>query len=195
MSSLKANAADIADMRISTKVRHARRLRGLTLKEVAETAGCSESLLSKIENGNTNPSLKMLQRLALALGLTVGQFFAQENQSGNVVMRAASRSRFATGRDGMGDEVEPLAPHTGGDLLECHLHHIPPGGGSGGNFQHQGEEFGYVLEGEMELIVDGEKHNARTGDSFRFSSEKIHSWSNKGNKTARVLWINTPPTF
>jgi transcriptional regulator with XRE-family HTH domain len=195
MNGSRGNGAEVADIRISSKVRHARRLRGLTLKEVAETAGCSESLLSKIENGNANPSLKMLQRLASALGLTVGQFFAQESQSGNVVMRAASRSRFSTGRDGKGDEVEPLAPHTGSDLLECHLHHIPPGGGSGGNFQHQGEEFGYVLEGEMELIVDGQKHNAGAGDAFRFSSERVHSWSNKGKKTVRVLWINTPPTF
>jgi transcriptional regulator with XRE-family HTH domain len=192
---LSANDADLNEMRISSKLRHARRLRGQTLKEVAAAADCSESLLSKIENGHATPSLKMLQRLALALGLTVGQLFAQESHSGNVVMRAATRSRFATGRDGKGDEVEPLAPHAGGDLLECHLHHIAPGGGSGGNFQHQGEEFGFILEGEIELVVDGQKHVAKTGDSFRFSSEKIHSWTNKGKKTVRVLWINTPPTF
>ncbi len=189
------NGMDLSDMRISSKLRHARRLRGLTLKEIAEKAECSESLLSKIENGHASPSLKMLQRLAMALGLTVGQLFAQESHSGNVVMRAATRSRFATGRDGKGDEVEPLAPHANGDLLECHMHHISPGGGSGGNFQHQGEEFGFVIEGEIELVVDGRKHIAKTGDSFRFSSEKIHSWNNKGKKTARVLWINTPPTF
>jgi transcriptional regulator with XRE-family HTH domain len=195
MTGSTTSGEDVSDMRISSKVRHARRLRGLTLKEVADAADCSESLLSKIENGHANPSLKMLQRLASALGLTVGQFFAQESRSGNVVMRAATRSKFATGRDGKGDEVEPLAPHTGGDLLECHLHHIAPGGGSGGNFQHQGEEFGYVLEGEIELVVGGHRHVAKTGDSFRFSSEKIHSWSNKGKRTLRVLWINTPPTF
>src|SRR3979409_501927 len=121
---LSANDADLNEMRISSKLRHARRLRGQTLKEVAAAADCSESLLSKIENGHATPSLKMLQRLALALGLTVGQLFAQESHSGNVVMRAATRSRFATGRDGKGDEVEPLAPHAGGELLECNLRNM-----------------------------------------------------------------------
>jgi len=195
MTDVMPNGADADEMRISSKVRHARRLRGLTLKEVAEKADCSESLLSKIENGRASPSLKMLQRLAEALGLTVGQFFAQETHSDSIVMRATARSKFVTGRDGKGDEVEPLAPHSGGHLLECHLHHIAPGGGSGGTFQHQGEEFGFVLEGEIELIVGGRKHVARAGDSFCFRSEKTHRWSNKGSKVARVLWINTPPTF
>ncbi len=195
MAGVTADGEDLTDMRISSKLRHARRLRGLTLKEVADAAECSESLLSKIENGHANPSLKMLQRLASTLGLTVGQLFAQESHSGNVVMRAATRSRFATGRDGKGDEVEPLAPHATGDLLECHLHYIAPGGGGGGDFRHQGEEFGFVLEGEIELIVDGRKHIAKTGDSFRFSSERSHSWNNKSKEKARLLWINTPPTF
>jgi transcriptional regulator with XRE-family HTH domain len=195
MSETAANGKRSGDILVSLQLRHARRLRGLTLKEVAATADCSESLLSKIENGQTTPSLKMLQRLASALGLTVGQFFAQENNQGSVVMRVGGRSTFKTGRDGKGDEVEPLAPHANGDLLECHLHHIASGGGSGGIFQHQGEEFGYVLEGELELVVDGKKHVARAGDSFHFRSNKKHSWANKGKKTVRVLWINTPPTF
>jgi transcriptional regulator with XRE-family HTH domain len=195
MTEMTVDDADADAMRISAKLRHARRLRRLTLKEVADKADCSESLLSKIENGRASPSLKMLQRLASALGLTVGQLFAHDGHSGNVVMRAATRSRFATGPDGQGDEVEPLAPHAAGDLLECHLYHFASGSSSGGNFQHQGEEFGYVLDGELELIVSGRKHIAKAGDSFCFRSEKPHSWSNKGRKTARVLWINTPPTF
>jgi transcriptional regulator with XRE-family HTH domain len=63
---------------IGTKIRFTRRLRSLTLKEVAAATGCSESLLSKIENGHASPSLKMLQRLTHALGLTIGNLFAQE---------------------------------------------------------------------------------------------------------------------
>jgi transcriptional regulator with XRE-family HTH domain len=195
MTETTADDAEADAMRISSKLRHARRLRRMTLKEVADKAECSESLLSKIENGHASPSLKMLQRLASALGLTVAQLFAQGGQSDNVVIRAATRSRFATGPDGQGDEVEPLAPHEAGDLLECHLYHFAPGNSSGGNFQHQGEEFGFVLDGEIELTVSGRKHVAKAGDSFRFRSEKPHSWSNKGKKAARVLWINTPPTF
>lgn len=179
---------------IGTKLRFTRRLRSLTLKDVATASGCSESLLSKIENGHVTPSLKMLQRLTSALGLTVGQLFAQGAHPDNIVMRAATRVSFDTEQDGRG-RIEPLAPHNGGHLLECHLHYFAPGTGSGGDIQHEGEEFGFVLEGEIELMVAGRRHVASAGDSFSYRSEQPHSFRNNGSKEARVLWINTPPTF
>jgi transcriptional regulator with XRE-family HTH domain len=74
LADYRAPASEDGEVHVGAKVRHTRRLRGLTLKEVADQAGCSESLLSKIENGRATPSLKMLQRLASALGLTVGKF-------------------------------------------------------------------------------------------------------------------------
>ncbi len=94
-----------------------------------------------------------------------------------------------------GNKIEPLADHSGSNLLECHLHHIAPGASSGGNLQHEGEEFGYVLEGEIELTVAERKYIASSGDSFFFRSDKPHAWANKGKTKARVLWVNTPPTF
>jgi transcriptional regulator with XRE-family HTH domain len=186
--------ADIPVIEIGTKIRFTRRLRSLTLKEVATATGCSESLLSKIENGHASPSLKMLQRLTHALGLTVGQLFAQEADPDDIIMRAAARVTFDTD-DGGKSRVEPLAPHSGGHMLECHLHHYAPGCDSGGDLQHEGEEFGYVLEGEIELTVAGRNYTASAGDSFLFRSERPHSFRNKGTGEARVIWINTPPTF
>ena len=60
---------------------------------------------------------------------------------------------------------------------------------------HSGEEIGYVLEGEIELTVDGHKYRAKMGDSFHFRSELPHGYRNVGPTPARILWINTPPTF
>jgi transcriptional regulator with XRE-family HTH domain len=183
---------DLPVIDIGTKIRFTRRLRSLTLKEVAVATGCSESLLSKIENGHASPSLKILQRLTHVLGLTIGQLFAQAADPDDIVMRAATRVTFDTGDGG---KSEPLAPHTGGHMLECHLHHYAPGCDSGGDLQHDGEEFGYVLEGEIELTVAGRNYTASAGDSFLFRSERPHSFRNKGKQAARVVWINTPPTF
>jgi transcriptional regulator with XRE-family HTH domain len=135
-----AQQADLPVIEIGTKIRFTRRLRSLTLKEVAAATGCSESLLSKIENGHASPSLKMLQRLTHALGLTAGQLFAQEANPDDIVMRAATRVAFDTELGGR-SRVEPLAPHSGGHLLECHLHHFAPGSDSCGDLQHEGEEF------------------------------------------------------
>ena len=189
----RAPAPNDREVHVGTTVRHTRRLRGLTLKEVAEQAGCSESLLSKIENGRATPSVKMLHQLASALGLTVGQFFAQEINPDDLVMRAAERLKFET--NGNGDKIEPLAYNSGPHLLECHLHYAMPGSGPGGVFEHEGEEFGYVLEGEIELIVAGRKYILTKGDSCRFRSEKPHSWTNKGKTIALMLWVCSPPTF
>lgn len=196
MAGEKAIAAqeDLPVIEIGTKIRFTRRLRSLTLKEVAAATGCSESLLSKIENGHASPSLKMLQRLTHALGLTIGQLFAQEADPDDIIMRAATRVAFDT-EDGGKSRVEPLAPHAGGHMLECHLHHYAPGCDSGGDLQHEGEEFGYVLAGEIELTVSGRNYTASAGDSFVFRSERPHSFRNKGTQEARVVWINTPPTF
>jgi len=66
-----------SDIGIGVKLRHTRKVKGLTLKQLADAAGCSESLLSKIENGRATPSLKMLQKLSSGLEMTVGQMFAQ----------------------------------------------------------------------------------------------------------------------
>lgn len=193
-SDMARMSGDLPEIEIGTRIRFTRRLRSLTLKDVSTAAGCSESLLSKIENGHASPSLRMLQRLTHALGLTIGQLFAQQSQSDDVVMHAATRMTFDT-EDGGKSRVEPLAPHSGGHMLECHLHHYAPGCESGGDLQHEGEEFGYVLEGEIELTVAGRRYTAAAGDSFMFRSERPHSFRNKGTCEARVVWINTPPTF
>jgi quercetin dioxygenase-like cupin family protein len=70
---------------------------------------------------------------------------------------------------------------------------VPPGGGSSGALRHAGEETGYVLEGMIELTVDGERATLCAGSSFFFRSLLPHSYRNIGPSSARILWVNTPP--
>jgi transcriptional regulator with XRE-family HTH domain len=194
------SAGDVADtvheISVGRKLRHARLLRSLTLKQLSDAAGCSESLLSKIENGKTNPSLRMVHRLALALETTVATLFEQGGDPLDVVQKRGTRPFIETDRGlgGRGVKLESLIP-TRGYLLSGFINHIEAGGGSEGDVQHDGEEFGYVLEGQIELIVDGTRYLVGPGDSFSFRSDRKHSYRNSGRSVARVLWINTPPTF
>lgn len=185
------------EISVGSKMRHTRLLKGLTLKQLADRAGCSESLLSKIENGRANPSLNMIQRVASALGITVGELFAQGDDLDHVVMRLGKRPLIDIDQSRRGDglTLERLIPSAGGHLLQGNIHHIEPGGGSEGELQHDGEDFGYVLEGEVELSVAGRKYLLRAGDSFCFRSEHPHGYRNVSRRVARVLWLNTPPTF
>jgi transcriptional regulator with XRE-family HTH domain len=193
----KGRVVDSPEIRVGLKMKHTRLLKGLTLKQLAELAGCSESLLSRIENGNANPSIKMMHRVALALGMPVSGLFQENVDSSDVVMRHGERPTVGTDqvRRGKGSKLEALIPSGRINLLSGYINDIEPGGGSEGVLQHEGEEFGYVLDGEIDLTVDNRSYQLREGDSFYFRSERPHSYINNRKKVARVLWINTPPSF
>ena len=168
----------------------------MTLQQLATAAACSESMVSKIETGRVSPSLTMLSRLAAALGVNVSTFF-DDGTEPQVVMRAGTRPRLDTDalRRGDGVSLERLAPHTEGSMLQANLHIVASGGASDGLISHVGEEMGFLIEGELELEVDGQTYLLRPGDSFYFPSDRPHGYRNRGTREARVLWVNTPPTF
>jgi transcriptional regulator with XRE-family HTH domain len=184
--------------RIGVQLRRERRVRGLRLKDVSERAGLSQSLISKIENNKISPSLSTLHRLAKALETSVSALFVMDETIDHVVHRPnerpiAGKVQSMTEWDGI--EAEIIVPFVKGRLLEGFVFRMQPGGHSGGTLRHDGEECGYVLEGQLELIVDGQSHLLSAGDSFFFRSDRPHAYRNPGKVKARVLWINTPPTF
>ena len=183
-------------IRLGGQIRHWRLVNGLTLRDLAKLAGCSESLLSKIENDRTTPSLSTLHKVAVALGLSIGDILGSGESE--IVTRADKRNvLLVDGDESEGDRMrlEQLAPAKKGRLLQADMYIIPPGGGSNGEIQHSGEEFGLVLEGSLSLTVDNLSYALEAGDSFVFRSELTHSFANNGTTVARVLWVNTPPTF
>ena len=190
-------AEDTIPSRLSMRLRLARQLRGMTLKAVADAAGCSESLLSKLENGKASPSLPMLHRLVQALDTNIGWMFEEVDGEEGIVFRKGSRPMIALDplRRGEGISLERVIPYSAGHLLQCNIHHIAEGGSSAGPIAHEGEEVGYVLTGRIELIVDGRSHRLAVGDAFVFRSDRQHAYRNVGEGTASIFWVNTPPTF
>ena len=181
---------------LGVRIHHARMVRGMTLKELADQSQCSESMLSKIENDKAAPSFATLHRVATALGTNISELYSAPNSAERIVSQAGERPVLVTDnlRTGKGIQLERLIPYSREHLLQGNIHMIEPGGGSEA-IVHSGEEIGYVLEGEIELVIDGRKMRAKSGDSFHFRSELPHAYRNVGTKTARVLWISTPPTF
>ncbi|MER9228769.1 XRE family transcriptional regulator [Mesorhizobium sp. M0664] len=169
----------------------------MTLKRLAAAANCSESLLSKIENGKASPSLPMLHRLVEVLDTNIGWMFEQVDDDEAIVFRAGARPLIALDalRRGEGISLERIIPYSPGHLLQCNIHHIEAEGSSEGPIQHAGEEVGYVLAGRVELIVDGKCHALATGDAFVFRSELPHHYRNIGEERASIFWVNTPATF
>ncbi|MFG1294241.1 cupin domain-containing protein [Xanthobacter variabilis] len=188
--------ASFDDLLVGKRLRQARRVKGLRLKQLADAVGCSESLLSKIENDKARPSLQMLHNIVGHLGITIGSLFTERDPHEGVVMRAGERAIIrmdSQTTDGV--RLECLIPEGGGKTIYGSIHIVEPGGGSAGPISHEGEEVGYVLEGTFELTVADRTYTLYPGDSFFFESHLPHSYRNPGTVTTKVLWINSPPTF
>lgn len=184
-------------IRLGARLKLARQTRGLTLKALALEADCSESLLSKIENGKASPSLPMLHRLVGVLGTNIGWMFEEADSEEGIVFRAGARPLITLDplRRGEGISLERVIPYAPGHLLQCNIHHIEAGGQSAGPIQHVGEEVGYVLIGKIELMVGESTFNLSAGDSFVFNSQMPHWYRNVGEERASIFWVNTPATF
>jgi transcriptional regulator with XRE-family HTH domain len=185
-----------SSMMLGAKLRHARLTQRLRMKDVATRAGCSEGLISKIENDKFVPSLALLHRLVAAIGINVAALF--EDTPDSFITRAGERSVFARTAATAGSEavgLEILTPIPNPTLFQSGIHIVPPNAQSDGSIVHEGEDFGYILEGQLELSVGDRTFHLNVGDAFYFPSTSPHSYKNPGSTTTRVLWFNTPPTF
>ena len=181
-------------LELGRRLKKIRSSAGLSLHDLAGKADCSESAISKIENGKGNPSLNLLHRLASALNVSIGHLFIEENDN-RFVLRKGQRPIMGNLSPSHGVSLEALMSRQSEHLLQAHIHIVEPGGKTDVDISHEGEEVGYVLEGELDLVVDGKSVHLNEGDSFFFQSEKAHRYANNGSKKARIIWVNTPPTF
>lgn len=172
------------------RLRRLRLQRGLPLERVARAAGVSTGFLSALERGHMSASVATLRRLARFFGANILALFEPSKTNSHRV-RPADRKILDTGN---GVRMELLA--WGNAVMEPHLFTVAAGAGSGEAYAHEGEEFLYVLRGQLEIgLKGGRKHRLRSGDSFYFESRTPHHWRNTGKSVAQILWINTPPTF
>ncbi|MGY2170753.1 cupin domain-containing protein [Pseudomonas gingeri] len=181
---------------LGLRLRHARKVAGLTLKQVAEAASCSESLISKLEHDAASPSLAMLHRLARALGSNVSELTSEDWVSQEPILRAGSRqvNRFAKGGRSGYIDLERVTHPQKGSLLQGDIHIVAPGMISE-MIEHVGEEMGYVIEGSLELTLGEATYTLSPGDSFHFPSNVPHGYRNITSEIVRILWVNTPATF
>jgi DNA-binding transcriptional MerR regulator/quercetin dioxygenase-like cupin family protein len=174
---------------IGAHLRQLRSQRRLSLAAVARAVGISVGFLSALERSQMSGSVGTLRKLARFYKTNILDFFDANGASSRQV-RPAQRKVLEAGS---GVRMELLA--WGNTAMEPHLFRIAPGAGSGEPYTHEGEEFIYVLRGELVILLDGEEYRLKPGDSFYFESSIPHRWVNPGRRETRVLWVNTPPTF
>jgi transcriptional regulator with XRE-family HTH domain len=178
---------------VGERVRAIRHLRRLTLKEVAERAGLSESFLSQAERGLTSASIASLQRIATALGVAVSDLFAPDGTRRPRVSRREARQFVAWGKLGRKALLTPKPFHH----LEVVVAELDPGGSTGDEAYRHGdsEEVFFVLAGHARLQLDGDTYELGPGDSVQYRSSTPHRVVNHGEESAEVMFIVSPPSY
>ncbi|TGQ69459.1 XRE family transcriptional regulator [Mesorhizobium sp. M00.F.Ca.ET.186.01.1.1] len=179
---------------LASDIRALRRLRGLTLAEIAVKLGRSVGWVSQVERGLSTPSLSDLRAFAALFGVPISLFFShdvpQESERG-VVVRGGKRRTLGTSESGLVEEL--LSPDLGGSF-EMVRSIFAPGAEMKTEQLRPTEEAGYVASGIFEIEIAGVWHRLSEGDSFRFE-RKPYRWRNPGTEPAVIIWVVSPPVY
>lgn len=196
-SSVIEPPADAAERdSLGARLRRRRKVRGLSLKEVARRAELSIGLISQVERGLTMPSVRSLGAICGALEMPVGWLFdtADADEADGLVVRRHQRRVLDLGAKGMIKELMTPDSCTGIQMMRLV---IRPGGSTGETpYNHPtGAKCGTVLSGQLMLEVDGDTRRLDTGDSFAFEATRMIRFWCEDSEAAEVLWIVTPAVY
>ena len=173
---------------IGTKLRAARQRRGLTLDQVARSAGLTKGFVSRLERDDVSPSVASLVSVCDALGLRVGDLFDPPRTS---VIRSGEGRLINFGGEGA---VERLVTPGTQTALEVIHSIIEPGGNGGEELYALSSEAvcAYVLSGTVEVVLEHHVETLTAGDAMTFPGNSPHTWRNPGPRPCKVLWILAP---
>ena len=182
---------------VGLKIKGLRESKNLSIEEIAERSGLSVEQIVSIENDQNLPSLGPLIKIARALGVRLGTFMDDNDALGPVVCRAAERERessisFSNGAADARKHMEyhPLAQQKAGRHMEPFVIDINPEDSP--EFQlsaHEGEEFIYVMQGEVEIVYGKETYTLYEGDSIFYDSIVKHHVHGAPGKSAKILAV------
>ncbi|MCR4602301.1 MAG: XRE family transcriptional regulator [Prevotella sp.] len=182
---------------VGKKIKGIRESKNLSIEEIAERSGLTIEQITSIENDQNLPSLGPLIKIARALGVRLGTFMDDNDALGPVVCRAADRERdssisFSNGATDARKHMEyhPLAQQKAGRHMEPFVIDINPE--ETPDFQlsaHEGEEFIYVMQGEIEIVYGKEKYTLSEGDSIFYDSIVKHHVHGAPGKSAKILAV------
>lgn len=178
-------------MVIGERIRDLRLLCELTQEELADRCELTKGYISQLENDLTSPSIATLIDILSALGTNLQEFFASADKEEKVVF---SKDEFV---EKMTEEYKLswLVPNAQKNEMEPIHMQLFAGKGTDEDFPHDGEEFGFVLKGEITLIIGKRRHRVKKGESFYYSAQKTHRIVNSGKVDAEFVWVSTPPSF
>ena len=177
-------------MDLGGKIKQMRNQKGLTQEELADRCELTKGYISQLENNINSPSITTLTDILSALGSNLSEFFKEEAEE-KVVF---SKNEFIK-KDSDGVILHWLIPNAQKNMMEPILVELNIGIETPTDIPHEGEEFGYVLEGKIAIVLGNKHYICKKGEAFYYPANKPHYIINKGTGNAKFLWISTPPNF
>lgn len=179
-------------MVIGEKIKELRLSCGFTQEELADRCELTKGYISQLENELTSPSIATLIDILSALGTTLKEFFSDDGESEEKI--SFGKNEFIE-KETNAYVLNWLVPNAQKNAMEPVYMKLKPNSSTDEDVPHEGEEFGYVLKGEITVALGKRRIKVKKGESFYYSSEKAHAIINKTDKEAEFIWVSSPPTF
>ena len=178
-------------MEIGSKIKNLRVLKGLTQEELANRAELSKGFISQVERDLTSPSIATLIDILQCLGTNISDFFNDNGDDDQIVF--GKNDYFEKTDVELNNKIQWIIPNAQKNMMEPILLTLEAGGSTYPDNPHEGEEFGYVLQGSVSLHIGSKTWRVKKGESFYFTPNKSHYITSKGG--AVLLWVSSPPSF
>ena len=178
-------------MILGEKIRDLRLACDLTQEELADRCELTKGYISQLENDLTSPSIATLIDILSALGTDLKEFFSDVGGEEKINF---SKNEFIE-KQTDAYILNWLVPNAQKNEMEPIHMKLFAGASTDEDVPHEGEEFGYVLKGEISLVVGKRKIKIKKGESFYFTPNKVHKIINSSSADAEFIWVSTPPTF
>jgi transcriptional regulator with XRE-family HTH domain len=177
-------------MDIGAKLKQLRVLKGLTQEELADRSELSKGFISQLERNLTSPSIATLTDILQCLGTDLSEFF-YETPEKQIVF--GKNDYFEKIDKDLKNEIHWIIPNAQKNAMEPILLTLAPGGETYPDNPHEGEEFGYILQGSVQIHYGNKVYKAKKGESFYLISDTQHYLSSKTG--AQLIWVSCPPNF
>ncbi|RAO98774.1 cupin [Petrotoga sp. 9PW.55.5.1] len=175
-------------MRIGEKIKSLRIMRNMTQEELATRSDLTRGFISQVERDLTSPTLENLEMILRALGTDLKDFFSNLGNKEKVIFTKEDRIPIYDTPKGVKEEL--LLTITTPKNLEPSLVVLEPNSITSVEKPHEGMEFGYVIEGEIELNLNKEIYLVRKEECFYYLANKRHFIKNPSSKSrSKILWL------
>lgn len=177
-------------MDIGAKIKRLRLSNQLTLEELANRSELTKGFLSQLERDLTSPSIATLENILEALGTNLKDFFSEDEVEQIVFSKD---DFFENTQDDY--KISYIIPNAQKNEMEPILIELKEDKKSMEIDPHDGEEFGYVIQGKVTLVNGEEEYDVKKGETFYLKGNLPHYIINKNDTLAKVIWVSTPPIF